>query len=164
MKDQLKYLNLLGVLALAALCLCQWVRDRRLNLELKHLDQIRLEQSAKIDDQANQLTGINEDLVQLKASLANERDLRFKVEQKLETTESANEQLTLDRDHLKGAISNWANAVALRDERMKEASARIQQLADDLNASIRKYNELVTNYNAAAKTLGGVHDRTGKRD
>jgi chromosome segregation ATPase len=164
MKDQLKYLNLFGVLALAGLCLCQWVRDRRLNLELKRLDQVRWEQSAKIDDQANQLKGLSEDLGQLKSSLANERALRTQEEQKLEATESTNAQLILDRDHLNTAISNWANAVALRDERMKEANARIQQLADDLNASIRKYNELVTNYNAAVKSLAGTRGRTGKPD
>lgn len=70
----------------------------------------------------------------------------------------------MERDQLKGAITNWANAVALRDERMKEANARIEQLAADLNASIRKYNELVTNYNAVVRTLGGTHGQTGKQD
>ncbi len=54
--------------------------------------------------------------------------------------------------------------MALRDERMKEANARIEQLAADLNASIRKYNELVTNYNAVVRTLGGTHGQTGKQD
>ena len=164
MNDRLKYLNLFGVVALAALCICQWVHDRRLNLEVKRLYQVRLEQSAKIDDQANQLKGLNEDLNQLKASLATERDLRSQAEKKLITAEAATEQLTRERDQLKGAISNWANAVALRDERMKEANARIEQLAADLNASIRKYNELVTNYNAIVKSLGGTRGQTGKTD
>ncbi|MGO9243721.1 MAG: hypothetical protein ACLP0A_12810 [Verrucomicrobiia bacterium] len=157
MNGQLKYLNLFGVVALACLCVTQWLHDRRLNLEIKHLDQVRLEQSAKLDEQANQLKGLNEDLDQLKASLATERDLRAQVEQKLTTTEATNYQLSVERDQLKGAITNWANAVALRDERMKEANARIEQLATDLNASIRKYNDLVTNYNAAVKASGVTH-------
>jgi len=164
MNGQLKYMNLIGVVALACLCVTQWLHDRRLNLEIKRLDQVRLEQSAKIDDQANQLKGLNEDLDQLKASLVTERDLRSQIEQKFGTAEAANEQLTLERDQLKGAITNWANAVALRDERMKEANARIEELAADLNASIRKYNELVTNYNAAVKALGGTRGQTGKPD
>jgi chromosome segregation ATPase len=164
MNGQLKYLNLFGVVVLASLCVTQWLHDRHLNLEIKHLAQVRLEQSARIDEQANQLKGLNEDLDQLKTSLATERVLRSQVEQKLETAEAANEQLTLERDQLKGAITNWANAVALRDERMKEANARIEQLAADLNASIRKYNELVTNYNAVVKTLGGTRGQTGKQD
>ncbi len=164
MNGQLKYLNLIGVVALASLCVAQWLHDRRLNLEIKHLDQVCSEQSVKIDDQANQLKGLNEDLDQLKTSLATERTLRSQVEQKLRPAEAANQQLTLERDQLKGAISNWANAVALRDERMKEANARIEELAVDLNTSIRKYNELVTNYNAVVKTLGGTHGQTGKSD
>jgi chromosome segregation ATPase len=164
MNGQLKCLNLVGVVALACLCVTQWLHDRRLNLEIKRLDQVHLEQSAKIDEQANQLKGLNEDLDQLKTSLASERDLRTQVEQKLETAEVTNQQLALERDQLKGAITNWVNAVALRDERMKEANARIEQLAADLNASIRKYNDLVTNYNALVKASGGTHGQTGKQN
>jgi len=157
MKDQLKYLNLVGVLALTALCVVQWRRDRRLNLEVNRLDQVRLQQAAKIDDQANTLRGLNEDLSQLKSSLASEQTLRFQAEQKSAASEATNEQLVVERDQLKASITNWANAVALRDERMKEANARIEELAANLNATIRKYNALVTNYNAAAKTSGAAH-------
>jgi hypothetical protein len=39
---------------------------------------------------------------------------------------------------------------------MKEANARIEQLAADLNASIRKYNELITNRNAAVRASGAT--------
>jgi chromosome segregation ATPase len=162
MNGQLKYLNLFGVVALACLCVVQWLHDRRLNLEIKRLDQVRLEQSAKIDEQASQLKGLNEDLDQLKASLATERDLRSQAEQKLQTAEAANAQLALERDQFKGAITNWVNAVALRDERMKEANARIEELAAELNASIRKYNDLVTNYNAIVKSVSGTRGQTGK--
>ncbi len=69
------------------------------------------------------------------------------------STENVNQQLTLERDQLKAAITNWTNAVAVRDERMKEANARIKQLAADLNTSIRKYNELATNRNAVGKDV-----------
>jgi len=157
MNGWLRYLNLFGVLALAALCVAQWQRDRRLNLEITRLDQVNLQQAAKIDDQANTLKGLNEDLNELKTSLASERVLRSQAEQKTLSAESANEQLVQERDQLKAAITSWANAVALRDERMKEANARIEQLATDLNDSIRKYNELVTNYNAAVRASGATH-------
>jgi chromosome segregation ATPase len=154
MNNRLNYLNLVGVLALAVLCIAQWQRDRRLNLDLGRLDQMRLQQAAKIDEQAGLLKGLNEDLSQLKTSLANEQSLRSQVEQKVASTENVNQQLTLERDQLKAAITNWASAVAVRDERMKEANARIEQLAADLNTSIRKYNDLATNRNAAVKTSG----------
>jgi chromosome segregation ATPase len=156
MNGRLKYMNLFGVLALAALCVAQWQRDRRLNLEVGRLDQVRLQQGAKIDEQAGLLKGLNEDLGQLKTSLGIEQSLRSQAEQKVVSTENANLQLGLERDQLKAAITNWANAVALRDERMKEANTRIEQLAADLNTSIRKYNELVTNRNAAVKASGAT--------
>ena len=157
MNGRLKYFNLFGILALAALCIAQWQRDRRLNLEIGHLDQVRLQQGAKIDEQASLLKGLNEDLGQLKTSLGNEQSLRSQAEQKVVSSEGANQQLAVERDQLKAAITNWVNAVEVRDERMKEANARIEQLADDLNASIRKYNELVTNRNAAVKAPGIPH-------
>jgi len=156
MNSRLKYVNFFGVFALAALCVAQWQRDRRLNLEISHLDQMHLQQVAKIDEQAGLLKGLNEDLSQLKTSLSNEQSLRTQAEQKVVFAESANQQLSQERDQLKGAITNWANAVTVRDERMKEANARIEQLAADLNASIRKYNELATNRNAAVKTSGAT--------
>jgi chromosome segregation ATPase len=159
MNGQLKYLNLFGVLALAALCIAQWQRDRRLNLEIGHLEQVRLQQGAKIDEQASLLKGLNEDLGQLKTSLGNEQTLRSQAEQKVLSSESTNEQLILERDQLKAAITNWADAVAVRDQRMKEANTRIEQLAADLNASIRKYNELVTNRNAAVKAPGATRNQ-----
>ena len=151
MNGRLKYLNLFGVFALAALCSVQWQRDRRLNLEIRRLDQMRQQQAAKIDEQATTLKGLNEDLGQLKTSLASERSLRSELEQKVTPLENANEQLVQERDQLKAAITNWANAVAVRDEHMKEANVRIEQLAAELNASIGKYNELVTNHNAAVR-------------
>lgn len=157
MNDRLKYVNLFGVLALAVLCVAQWQRDRRLNLEIGRLDRVRLQQATTIDEQASQLKGLHEDLDQLKASLSNEQSLRTEAEQKVASTESTNQLLVAERDQLKASITNWANAVALRDERMKEANARIEQLAADLNASIQKYNDLVTNRNAAVKTSGGNH-------
>lgn len=156
MNGRLKYMNLFGVLALAALCIAQWQRDRRLNLEVGRLDQVRLQQGAKIDEQAGLLKGLNEDLGQLKTSLGIEQSLRSQAEQKVVSTESVNQQLSVEQDQLKAAITNWAIAVVLRDERMKEANARIEQLAADLNASIRKYNELITNRNAAVRASGAT--------
>jgi chromosome segregation ATPase len=164
MNDRLKYLNLVGVVALAALCVCQWLHDRRLNLEIKRLNQVRQQQAAKIDDLSNQLAGLNDDLAQLKTSVATERDLRIQADKRVTSLEAANAQLTGERDQFKAAITNWANAVALRDERMKEANARIEELAADLNASIRKYNGLVTNYNTIVKSLSEKHGQTGKTD
>ena len=125
----------MAVLALAALCVAQWQRDRRLNLEISRLDQVRQQQVARIDEQAGLLKGLNEDLGQLKTSLANEQSLRLQVEQKVASTESANQQLALERDQLAAAITNWANAVAVRDE-LEVVASRFEQAHEHRHAHI----------------------------
>src|SRR5579871_581340 len=132
MSRGLQSVNLVGVLALAALCVVQWRHDRRLNLDVNRLDQTRQQQAAKIDEQANALKGLNGDLGQLKSSLADEKSMRQQAEDKSTAIETTNEQLKVECSQLKGAISNWADAVAVRDQHMKEANSRIEQLAADL--------------------------------
>ena len=41
-------------------------------------------------------------------------------------------QLTSERDQLKTSVTNWAAAVTVRDERLKEADARFRRLSDEL--------------------------------
>jgi predicted nucleic acid-binding Zn-ribbon protein len=64
--------------------------------------------------------------------------------------------LTLERDQLKDSITNWMNAVTQRDERIKEGNTQIRKLADDLTASVNKFNSLATNYNATVQQLNEV--------
>ena len=153
MNRRLQYVNLFGVLALAGLCLLQWRHDRGLNLELIRSEKARLGQTDELAEKAATIQGLNEDLAQLKISLSNERALRLESDQKLKSNGLAIQQLTSESAQLKTAMTNWSHAVALRDERLKTANSRIDQLADELNASIRKYNELVTNYNSVVNQL-----------
>ena len=76
-----------------------------------------------------------------------------------QAAEGEGRQLASQRDALKASVTNWAGAVASRDERLKEANVRIRQLADDLNASIRKFNDLATNHNAVVKELNELRAR-----
>jgi uncharacterized coiled-coil DUF342 family protein len=62
----------------------------------------------------------------------------------------------LERDQLKDSITNWMNAVTQRDERIKEGNTQIRKLADDLTASVNKFNSLATNYNATVQQLNEV--------
>ena len=71
----------------------------------------------------------------------------------LQAAEREARQLSVQRDELKSSAANWASAVAGREERLKEANARIRQLAEELNASIHKFNDLATNHNAIVKQL-----------
>jgi chromosome segregation ATPase len=149
MRRFLQYANLFGVAALGVLCLVQWQADRRLNLELRHLDQVRRDQSAKIQELETSVKGLNEDLAQFKASFTDEHANRVTTEQKLATSERELRLVMQERYQFKETLSNWLIAVAIRDDRLKQANDRIHDLGDKLNSSVSRYNELATNYNQA---------------
>jgi len=149
----LQYANLAGVLALAILCVVQWRRDRDLNLEVNRLEKTRIAGESKIQEQEKTLLGLTSDLALFKEQLTTARSDLRQARDRLRTVESENFQLTGERDQLREAITNWMSAVAIRDERINEANGRIRDLADQLNASIRKFNELTTNFNNVVTEL-----------
>jgi chromosome segregation ATPase len=155
----LHYINLIGVLALAALCVAQWQRDRKLNLEVSRLENVRLDHEAKIAEQEQAMRGLNADLAQFKDRFTKSGSELNDTRQKLRASKRELLQLASERDQLKTSVTNWANAVAARDERLNEANAEIRRLAEELNASIRKFNELATNHNAVVKDLNELRAR-----
>jgi chromosome segregation ATPase len=156
MNRTLQFVNLGGVLLLAALCVFQWQRDRRLNLDLRQSEKTRQAHQQKIGEQDRSLRGLNADLTQLKEQLGRVHADAKDSQQKLETSEQENRQLTTEREQLLQSVTNWSNAVTVRDQRLTEANERIRTLAGDLNASVQKFNELVTNYNAVVQSLNDL--------
>ena len=153
MSSRFQYVNLAGVLALAILCVIQWNQDRALNLNVNRLEKARIENEQTISEQQKTLAGLNSDLAMFKDQLTGARTELSETHEKLRKVEAENSRLTRERDELRESLTNWMNAVEVRDERLKEANASIQDLADRLNASIQKYNELATNYNSVVKDL-----------
>jgi chromosome segregation ATPase len=142
MNRLLQYTNLFGVAALAALCIVQWSANRRANLEARDLEKARLELTSRVERQEKDIKGQAADLESFREQFARSIAARKGTEIKLAKTEHQITQLEVEREQLKSSITNWAAAVAARDERLKEGNERIRQLGEDLNASIRKYNEL----------------------
>lgn len=179
--NRLHYINLVGVLAVAALCIVQWRINRSLNLEVGRLDRVRQEQENKLADQERMGKGLSQDLEGFKVQILKlGEDVREKSS-KLSAAERQIQQLERDRDQLKQSVTNWAKAfeerdqryknetlalqqsvtnwsraVTLRDDRLKEANQRIQSLGDQLNANAAKYNQLATNYNDAVQRLNSL--------
>lgn len=160
MNRRWQWLNLGGVLVLAIFCIFQWRRDRSLNLDYNQLEKTRLAQQEKISEQDKNIRGLTDDLALFKDQLGRAQSELGDSRKKISELERTNEQLLSDREQLKASITNWVSAVALRDERLKEANGRIQDLANQLNASIQKFNELATNYNAIVKDVNNL--RGGK--
>jgi chromosome segregation ATPase len=153
MSRRLQLANLAGVLALAILCVVQWKRDRALNLDVNRLEKARIENEQTIAEQQKNLKGLNSDLAMFKEQLTGARTELSEAQEKLRDVETQNSRLISERDQVRESLTNWMNAVHVRDERLKEANASIQDLADRLNAAIEKYNELATNYNSVVNDL-----------
>ncbi len=153
MNRRLQYLNLFGVIALAGLCVFQWRTNRQLNLDVNQLEKARIGQTAQFDEQSKKLKGTTEDLETFREQLTRANVSLKEQTDKSSGNEAKIENLTVERDELKTTLAKWTNAVAERDQRLKESNAQIQKLAHDLNAAVVKYNQLATNYNAVVKDL-----------
>ena len=158
----IQYVNLLGVLVLAALCIAQWQRDRRMNLEVNRLEKAGIGHRSMLAEQEQLIQGLNTDLAQFKKQMTKVQTDLNETRQKLRASEKEAHQLTAQRDQLKTSITNWVAAVSARDERLKEANKEIGRLADELNGSIKKFNELATNYNATVKDLNDLRARVAQ--
>jgi chromosome segregation ATPase len=155
----LQHINLLGVLALAVLCAAQWQRDRQLNLHVNRLEKVRFDQASRLAQQEETVRGLGADLAHFKARFTkSERELNDAL-QKTITAEREVRHLTVERDELKSRIGDWATAVATRDERLQQANGHVAQLSDELNAFIRRFNELATNHNQVVKELNELRAR-----
>jgi chromosome segregation ATPase len=153
MNRTLQYVNFFGVVTLASLCAVQWQNNRRLNLETIQLEKTRQAQLQKISEQEEAARGLSADLTDFKQRFKSEHDDLEDTKRKLREDEGVIWTLTAERNQLRESITNWTQAVAQRDALMKEANSRIEEVSTQLNASIRKYNELATNYNNVVKDL-----------
>ena len=148
---RLAWINLFGALALAALCVVQWQRDRRLNLQVNRLEKARMELEEKYSEQQKTAAGLASDLSRFKEQFKEIHDEATETVGKLRKSEQENAQLQTERDQLKASVTNWAAAVTARDERLREVNERLRDTAARLNDSVLKFNELATNYNASVK-------------
>jgi chromosome segregation ATPase len=153
MSRALTWINLLGVLVLAALCALQWRTNRALNLDVNSLEQTRLEQTARLSEQDKTLRGLQADLERFREQLGSTTLSQKDAETKLRASERLAAQLSSERDQLKASIAEWTAAVAARDSRLADANTLITDLSAQLNDTVAKYNALVSSHNDLVKQL-----------
>jgi DNA repair exonuclease SbcCD ATPase subunit len=151
---RLHQINLVGILTVAVMCIFQWQANRRLNLEITRLERTRLDQASNLQQQEGVIRGMSADLESFRDRFARADSDYTNTVHQLAENDRQRERLTRERDQLKEGITNWVHAVALRDERLKEANLRLAEFADQLSQQIRQFNELATNYQTAMHTLG----------
>ena len=103
---RLQYINLFGVLALAILCIFQWQANRKVNLEVNRLEQLRLGQAGKLDEQTEKIHGLEADLTDFKQRFATAQSEADETRKRLAGAERDVRQLAAERDQLKTSVTN----------------------------------------------------------
>lgn len=153
MNRALHWVNLAGVLALAALCVAQWQHNRRLNLDLVAAENACRQHTEKLADQEKRLTGSTSDLDSFREQLTRAAAARASAETRLTTVERDLKQLQIERDQLRTSVTNWAAAVTARDEQLRKAAAEATRLAAERNDAVTKFNDLAARQNTLVKDL-----------
>lgn len=156
MNRKLQFVNMFGVVALTALCVFQWRQNRELNLDRNELEKTRQALALKLTEQEKHLGGLTADLAHFKAQFTQTKTELTAVREKWNATEQTLALVNTERDQLQASLTNWMKAVVERDAKLQEANDRIRDLAEQLNASVVKFNELVTNYNETVKVLNSI--------
>ena len=151
MKRALTWMNLVGVMLLAGLCVLQWQRDRRFQLESLRLEALSRENEQTIREQEKATKGLSDDLAQFKVRFQAAHGELTEARSRVGTLEKENLQFSYERDQLKASITNWSQAVAERDKRLKQANEQLREQAERLKESVLKFNELASNHNASVR-------------
>ena len=149
----LHWLNLLGVLVLTLLCVAQWRLNRRLNLDWNRQERLRIEQAASHEKQAGIIAGQAADLAALRAHLERVTGEFGQTATRLAAAEEELRQAVDARDQLKASVSNWAAAVTVRDERLRQAASQLETVVAERNDAVRRYNDLIERYNTLVKQI-----------
>jgi chromosome segregation ATPase len=153
MNRSLQFINFFGVLVLAGICIAQWRSNRADNLEIFQLEKMRLDQAAKLAEQEKIIQGNAADLDTFREQLIVAKTAWKEGEGQLKSAQREITQLQSERDQLRESVTNWANAVALRDERIQDLKGNVTALTEQLNGTIQKFNELGTNYGTVVREL-----------
>lgn len=153
MQRTLQYLNLFGILVLAALCILQWRINRDLNLKTNEMEKARMEQMARIAEQEKKINGYQSDLDAFRDQLLSATANLKSAESNFTVARLESLQLTAERDQLKQNIAGWSKAVSDRDALLAKANEQINQLASDRNDAVAKFNSLAEKHNQVVDDL-----------
>jgi chromosome segregation ATPase len=148
MKRFFDVFNLLGIGALAWLCVAQWTTNGQLSRENDRLETIRLQQAATIETQRQTIAGQAEDLDEFRSRLATAETQLKDLTLQLEKVTAEKNQAITDRDRLKATLDQWVAAVKQRDDLIKD-------LARQRNDAIAQLKDVVDKYNALVKKVNG---------
>src|SRR5690349_7464292 len=107
MNKALEKLNLLGVLALAALCVFQWRVNREANTAVVKMEKAEHALNVKIAEQEKEIAGNRADLETFRSQLMATKSSEAEFSRKFAEADKANRQLTVEVEGLKESLTNW---------------------------------------------------------
>lgn len=143
----LERVNLVGVVALAGVCVFQWRINRDVNTEVIHLQKTQQEQSAEIGEQEKTIAGQVADLETFRSQLIGAKADEKETRAKLTASERANRQLSAEAEQLKASLTNWVAAVKERDKQLEHTMTDLKSVIESRDDAIEKYNALAKTHN-----------------
>lgn len=153
----LSFINLAGLLAVGVLCAAQWQGNRQLNQEIQRLEALRIDQASKLDERDKTISGQAQDLKLLGERLTELTDELKTAEGELRLERAQSSDRARQIEELKENVSMWADAVAVRDERIESDREQIVEMAARTNDTVAKYNELAERY---SENVALLNERT----
>jgi HAMP domain-containing protein len=132
--------NLLGVVTLAVLLGIQWQVNSRVNQRADHLETVRQEQVAKLEENDRTIMGQTETIEEFRGRLTLAEAQLKDLETKLNQMTVERNQIAAERDQYKIALPKWMAAVNDRDAALKKAAEQIQKLAKECNELVQQIN------------------------
>jgi len=159
MQRLLPWINAVAIPVLAGLCVVQWWHDRDVQLRLR---QCREELSRSLAERQQLETRLE----QTQADLELFRDRYQASEQRVAglTTELHQrteqwERCMAEAVQTRAALTNWMEAVRLRDEKLEEAASRILELNARLEELADRYRQCVTNFQSLLEQYERLQQR-----
>ncbi len=163
---RLDWLNLAGVLCVGFLCLFQWRQNRALNLELNRQIEAFQGLTNRLSDQTRAWTGAVADLAEFKRKYAAAEEtaaIAVAARTQVLPLEKQVRELSAERSRLQSALSNWVEAVSIRDERLRAARAELERVREESRGISQRYEALATNYNTVVGELNRMQTNASSR-
>ena len=139
---RLTWINGVGVIALAVLCVAQWADARRVRLEL---DATLSDRDAIVGELATARQSVEDQASDIDRFRQTINDLRTR----LETAEAG----AASGEGMDQALDEWKRAVEERDARLVEYEQTLDQLVADMEERTQAYNSLAEQYNELVAEL-----------
>jgi hypothetical protein len=139
---RLTHLNLLGLVLLGLVCICQWRRENQLRQEAGKERRFSLGQSRELSELNTEKIRLAIDLELFRTQLKSQAEEVGKQSSARLAADAQARQSRLEVEQLKKSVGEWAAAVEVRDARFKDATAQNQLLSSRLQEAVASHREL----------------------